>query len=239
LLTYFIEMSDPNSFKSIKNWAEDDKPREKMLLKGKSALSEAELVAILIGTGTRNESAVDLAKNLMNLSGNNLVELSKMSLKELQRVKGIGLAKAVTIAAALEIGRRRRSQEPLDRQKIVTSKDAFDFFYPILAELDHEQFWVMALNRSNKIIGQTCISVGGISGTVADTRLILRYALDHLASGIILCHNHPSGNLNPSHADKKLTENIKKAADLMEIKLYDHIIISESGYYSFADEAEL
>lgn len=232
-------MSDTSTFKSIKNWAEDDKPREKMLLKGKSALSEAELVAILIGTGTRNESAVDLAKNLMNLSGNNLVELSKMSLKELQRVKGIGLAKAVTIAAALEIGRRRRSQEPLDRQKIVTSKDAFDFFYPILAELDHEQFWVMALNRSNKIIGQTCISVGGISGTVADTRLILRYALDHLASGIILCHNHPSGNLNPSHADKKLTENIKKAADLMEIKLYDHIIISESGYFSFADEAEL
>lgn len=232
-------MSDTGTFKSIKNWAEDDKPREKMLLKGKSALSEAELVAILIGTGTRNESALDLAKNLMNLSGNNLVELSKMSLKELQRVKGIGLAKAVTIAAALEIGRRRRSQEPLDRQKIVTSKDAFDFFYPILAELDHEQFWVMALNRSNKIIGQTCISVGGISGTVADTRLILRYALDHLASGIILCHNHPSGNLNPSHADKKLTENIKKAADLMEIKLYDHIIISESGYFSFADEAEL
>jgi DNA repair protein RadC len=232
-------MSEISNHKAIKFWAEDDQPREKMLLKGKSALSEAELIAILIGTGTKNESAVDLAKKLMSMAGNNLIELSKMSVKDLQKVKGIGVAKAVTIAAALEIGRRRREQEPLEKKQITSSDDAYKCFAPMLAELDHEQFWVMALNRSNKIIGKTCISTGGISGTVADSRLILRYALDNLASAIILCHNHPSGNLRPSSADIKLTENMKKAAELMDIQLYDHIIITEAGYYSFADSGTL
>jgi DNA repair protein RadC len=234
-------MSDETEsiYKSIKYWAEDDKPREKMLIKGASALSDAELLAILISTGTKKESAVDLAKHLMSLAGNNLIELGKMSVKDLQKVKGIGVAKAVSISAALELSRRRRSQEPLERKKIGSSRDAYEIFAPLLSELDHEQFWVLCLNRSNKIISKTCLSIGGISGTVADTRLILRYALDNLASGIILCHNHPSGNLNASDADNRLTENVKQAARYMDIFLFDHIIVTEGGYYSYADAGKL
>ncbi|MFN4122899.1 MAG: RadC family protein [Flavobacteriales bacterium] len=232
-------MEQDTDFKSIKLWAEDDKPREKMMLKGAAALSDAELLAILIGTGTRNESAVDLAKRLMSMANHNLIELSKKTVKELQKVKGIGVAKAVSIAAALELGRRRRAQEPMERRRITSSRDTFEIVAPHLAELDHEQFWVILLNRANKVTGKSCLSVGGINGTVADTRLILRYALDNLATGIILCHNHPSGNLQPSDADINLTKNVKQAAGWMDINVLDHIIISESGYYSFADEGKL
>ncbi len=220
---------------SIKNWAVEDRPREKLLKNGIGSLSDAEILAILIGSGTKNLSALELSRTVLFSVDNNLQALGKLELGNLTRIKGIGQAKAITILAALELGRRRAYAPGLEKTKISTSKEAFRIFQPMLGDLPHEEFWILLLNRSNRVIDKICISKGGITGTVIDTRLILKQALDRLTSGIILCHNHPSGNLEPSDADKKITEKIKKAALYMDINLIDHIIIGENNYFSFAD----
>ncbi len=222
----------------IRSWAEEDRPREKLLLKGAAALSDAELIAILIGSGTPGESAVDLAKAILKSAGNNLNELGKITISGLKKFKGIGEAKAITIIAALELAKRRRVAPVKEKEKIGGSADAFEYFHH-LADLPNEEFWVMYLNRANKIVTAQRISQGGITGTVADTRLILKNALDQFACGIILCHNHPSGNLTPSQEDKTLTQRIKQAAQVFDIGVLDHLIISDTGYYSFADEGVL
>ena len=219
---------------SIKTWASDDRPREKMLLKGASSLSNSELLAILINNGSKTRSALDLAKEILLLGANNLNELGKLSIHDFQKVKGIGNAKAITIAAALELGRRRHSEEILQRIKINNSKEIAVYLKTILKDFNYEVFVALFLNRSHKII-----SKGGISGTVADPRIILKKALDAGASSLIICHNHPSGNLQPSQQDDLLTQKIKSAALYFDIKLLDHIIVSEEGYYSFADEGKL
>ncbi|MBW7845052.1 MAG: DNA repair protein RadC [Bacteroidia bacterium] len=222
---------------SIKGWAEDDRPREKMILKGINSLSDAELLAILISTGTRDESAVDLGKRVLQLTQNNLNSLGKLSLKELQKIKGIGKAKAITIAAALELGKRRNLEEAkLEFSVIRRSKDAFAYFAPILNDLVVEEFWVAYLNRSNRLIEVKRISEGGVSGTVADAKVIFKHAIDLLASTIILCHNHPSGNLQPSEADKQLTQKLVTAGKTLDVHVMDHLIIADGNYLSFADE---
>ncbi|MBK7734149.1 MAG: DNA repair protein RadC [Chitinophagaceae bacterium] len=224
---------------SIKTWASDDRPREKMLLKGASSLSNSELLAILINNGSKTRSALDLAKEILLLGANNLNELGKLSIHDFQKVKGIGNAKAITIAAALELGRRRHSEEILQRIKINNSKEIAVYLKTILKNFNYEVFVALFLNRSHKIISYEIISKGGISGTVADPRIILKKALDAGASSLIICHNHPSGNLQPSQQDDLLTQKIKSAALYFDIKLLDHIIVSEEGYYSFADEGKL
>ena len=224
---------------SIKTWASDDRPREKMLLKGASSLSNSELLAILINNGSKTRSALDLAKEILLLGANNLNELGKLSIHDFQKVKGIGNAKAITIAAALELGRRRHSEEILQRIKINNSKEIAVYLKTILKDFNYEVFVALFLNRSHKIISYEIISKGGISGTVADPRIILKKALDAGASSLIICHNHPSGNLQPSQQDDLLTQKIKSAALYFDIKLLDHIIVSEEGYYSFADEGKL
>jgi len=221
---------------SIKEWAEDDRPREKMIKKGINALSNAELLAILFGTGTRNESAVELARKLLESTGNNLNELAKLNIKDFQKIKGIGEAKAISVLTALELGKRRKIEEVVDRKKIQSSKDVYEIFGSLLGDLPFEEFWVLLLNRSNSIIDKIKISQGGISGTVTDVRIILKTALDKMASGIILCHNHPSGNLKPSETDNAITQKIKEAGKLMDINVLDHIIVSEKSFFSFADE---
>jgi DNA repair protein RadC len=221
---------------SIKHWAEDDKPREKLMLKGKAALSDAELVAILIGSGSRNESAVDLSKRILASADNNLNALGKLSLKQLMEFKGIGEAKAISITAALELGRRRRAEETLELKKITSSKAVFDIMQPIIGELPHEEFWVLYLNNSNKVLYKSQLSKGGITGTVVDVRLIFKTALEHNATSIILTHNHPSGKLQASDADVAITRKLKLAGEQLDIKVLDHIIITETGYYSFQDE---
>ena len=221
---------------SIKNWAEDDKPREKLMLKGKTALSDAELVAILIGSGSRNESAVGLSKRILANVDNNLNALGKLSLKQLMEFKGIGEAKAVTIAAALELGRRRRTEETLELHRITSSKAVFEIMQPIIGELPHEEFWVLYLNNSNKVIYKSQLSKGGITGTVVDVRLIFKTALEQNAVSLILTHNHPSGKLQASDADKDITKKLKIAGEQLDIKVLDHIIITELGYLSFQDE---
>ena len=224
---------------SIKNWAIDDRPREKLLSKGTAALSNSELLAILIYTGGKNKTAVELAKEILNLSQNNLNELGKLSLKELQQIKGIGIAKAITIAAALELGRRRDGSAIIDKPVIRSSKDIAKYLQATLKDHSYEVFAVIFLNQANKINHFEIISRGGLTGTVADPRIILKKALDEKATAIVLCHNHPSGNLQPSRADEELTKKIKEAAMYFDIKLIDHIIVSEEGYYSFADEGML
>jgi DNA repair protein RadC len=221
---------------TIKSWAEDDRPREKLLLKGKSALSDAELIAILIGSGNWNETAVDLAKRILKSSNDNIAELSRLTIQDLMKFKGIGEAKAVSIAAALELGRRRREQEAMRKQQITSSKDVFDIFHPMLADTTYEEFWILLLNKANKIIGKFSISEGGLSGTVADPVKIFRKAIEYNAVGMILCHNHPSGNLKPSDADIKLTNKMKEGGKFLDISVLDHIIIGEEKYLSFADE---
>lgn len=220
---------------SIKNWAIDDRPREKLLSKGIASLSDAELIAILIGSGNRNESAVELSRRILNSEDNNLNELSKKSIADLMKFKGIGEAKAISIVAALELGKRRKSAEIIEKKQISSSNDVFDFFNTFLGDLSYEEFWIVILNNSNKIIDKHKISQGGISETTVDVRLIMKLALDKLASGIILCHNHPSGNLKPSSADIELTMKIFEAGKTLNIKILDHIIISNSKFYSFAD----
>jgi DNA repair protein RadC len=221
---------------SIKNLAEDDKPREKLMLKGKAILSDAELIAILIGSGSRNESAVSLSKRILSSVNNNLNALGKLSLKQLMEFKGIGEAKAVSIAAALELGRRRRVEETVDLQKITSSKAVYEIMQPIIGELLHEEFWVLYLNNSNKVIYKSQLSKGGITGTVVDVRLIFKLALEHNATAIILSHNHPSGKLLASDADRDITKKLKFAGEQLDVKVLDHIIITENGYLSFQDE---
>ncbi|MFT3845127.1 MAG: DNA repair protein RadC [Lacibacter sp.] len=224
--------------KTIKNWALDDRPREKLLLKGTEALSNSELIAILIGSGTKTKSAVDVAKDVLNLAKDNLNDLGKMSLKDLMKIDGIGEARAITIAAALELGRRRQATE-VQKSIIKTSSDIAHFLQIQLKDKAHEVFAVAFLNRANKINHLEIISEGGITGTVADPRIILKKALEHNAVNIVLCHNHPSGSLKPSRADELLTRKIKEAALLLDITVIDHIIVSDDGYYSFADEGIL
>jgi len=225
--------------KTIKNWAVEDRPREKLLSRGTESLSDAELIAILIGSGTRDVSAVELSRIILNSAGNNLHELGKLNIVELMKIKGIGKVKALLLMAALELGRRRNRSEGCIKLKINSSKDVVSFFQPMLGDLPHEEFWILILNRSNQVIDKVRISQGGISGTVIDTRIILRSAIDKLASGLVLCHNHPSGNIQPSDADKKITEKIKTAANYMEINLLDHVIIADKNFFSFADEGIL
>ncbi len=232
-------MEQYTATKSIKQWAEDDRPREKLLHKGKAALSNAELLAILIRTGTRRKTAIDLAKELLDKSQNNLIELSKLSVYDLMQLDGIGEAKALTLLAALEIGNRRRASQALDKAKISSSKEVFDIFHAELAGVPYEQFWLLLLNRGNKVIRKINISEGGISGTIADPKKIFKIALDHNASSIILCHNHPSGTLKPSDSDNKLTRKLAEAGNMLDISVLDHVIIAEEKYYSFADEGKL
>ncbi len=206
------------------------------MLKGKAVLSDAELVAILIGSGSRNESAVSLSKRILSSVNNNLNALGKLSLKQLMEFKGIGEAKAVSIAAALELGRRRRVEETVDLQKITSSKAVYEIMQPIIGELLHEEFWVLYLNNSNKVIYKSQLSKGGITGTVVDVRLIFKLALEHNATAIILSHNHPSGKLLASDADRDITKKLKFAGEQLDVKVLDHIIITENGYLSFQDE---
>jgi len=220
---------------SIKNWSDKDKPREKLLEKGRQILSDAELLAILIGSGNRNESAIDLCKRILNQSENNLNELAKFSVQDLMKFKGIGEAKAISIIAALEIGRRRKSTEVLEKTSVNSSKDLYHYIRPELEDLPHEEFWVILLNHQHKIIGKQLIGRGGVSQTTADIKLIFKIALEKLASAIILCHNHPSGNMKPSKSDIVLTEKVKSASEVLTINLLDHIIVGDSTYYSFAD----
>jgi len=224
---------------SIKNWAKDDRPREKLLTKGAENLSDSELLAILIHNGSREKTAVDLAKEILKLGKDNLVELGKLSLTDLMKIKGIGEAKAITIAAALELGRRRQSAAPLGKPVMQTSGDIADYLKTKLKDYRHEVFAVLYLNRANKINHFEIISEGGITGTVADPRVILRSALEKDAVNIILCHNHPSGSLKPSRADEQLTVKIKEAAKFLDIAVLDHVIVSEDGHFSFADEGIL
>ena len=232
-------MSDYNNSFTIKQWNEDDRPREKLLIKGRVALSDAELIAILIGSGNREESAVELSKRILASIDNRLNKLGKLTVNDLVKFKGIGEAKAISIITALELGRRRRLEEALEKPKISSSKSVFDVMQPIIGELQHEEFWIIFLNNANKIQLKTQMSKGGITGTLVDTRLIFKQALELAATGLILCHNHPSGTLKPSSSDKQLTNKIKKGGDVLDIKVLDHLIITEKEYYSFADEGIL
>jgi DNA repair protein RadC len=229
-------MSEPHEKLTIKSWAEDDRPREKLMLKGKSALSDAELLAILIGSGNSKETAVDLCKRILQQAGNNLNSLAKYSIDDLIKFKGIGEAKAISIVAALELGRRLESSSEEEREKIQGSKDAYRILKGNLADLPHEEFWALYLNRANKVIEKRFISRGGVSGTVADFKIILKRGLELLASSIVLAHNHPSGNLTPSDEDRKLTKKFNEAVKLLDMSLLDHIIITDSGYFSFRDD---
>ena len=220
---------------SIKNWSSDDRPREKLMQKGKFILSDAELVAILIGSGNREESAVELSKKILASVKNNLNELGKLSVKQLMRFKGIGEAKAVTIVATLEIGRRRRGEKAQKITKITSSKSVFELLQPLIGELPHEEFWIVYVNNSNKVIHFSQLSKGGITGTLVDVRLVLRQALEYGAVGLILAHNHPSGTLKPSLSDKQITNKLKLASDALDIKVLDHLIIANNDYFSFAD----
>ncbi|HLT52186.1 MAG TPA: DNA repair protein RadC, partial [Arenibacter sp.] len=225
----------PTSF-SIKNWSDDDKPREKLVYKGYSVLSDAELIAILIRSGSPNESAVGLSKRILAAVDNNLNELGKLSLEQLKQFNGIGEAKAVSIMAALEIGRRRRGEEALKITRITSSKSVYELLQPKMGELPHEEFWIVYLNNSNKILFAGQQSKGGITGTLVDVRLVLKRALELGAVGLILAHNHPSGTLKPSEADKQITKKLKSASEALDIKILDHLIITHKEYFSFADE---
>ena len=229
-------MHPKNTSFSIKKWADDDRPREKLARKGKSALSDAELLAIIIGSGNKDESAVELSKRILSDVDNSLANLGKLSLEQLMRFKGIGEAKAITIAAALEIGRRRSGEAHGKVRKISSSHDVFGILQPLLGDLQHEEFWVVYLNNSNKILHKEQLSKGGITGTLVDIRLVLKRALEIGAIGLVLAHNHPSGTLRPSKMDKELTNKLKRAAEALDIVVLDHLIITEKAYFSFADE---
>lgn len=220
----------------INQWAEDDRPREKFILKGKSALSDSELLAILIGSGSRNESAVQLCQRILASSNNNLTQLGKLTIKQLTDFKGIGEAKAISIAAALELGRRRRLEEGFELDKVTSSKSVFEIMHPIIGDLMHEEFWVLYLNNSNKVVHKAQISKGGMAATIVDVRIVFKIALENNAMSIILVHNHPSGKLMASEPDIQITKKIKLAGQHLEVKVLDHIIITDKGYYSFNDE---
>jgi len=224
---------------TIKSWALDDRPREKLLAKGKAVLSNAELIAILIGSGNRNESAVALSKRILSAVNGNIYELAKLSVEKLTEFNGIGEAKAITIITALELGKRRQLEVALEKPKIVSSKNVANLMQPIIGDLDHEEFWVLFLSNSNKVLAKSQVSKGGLTATVVDIRLLFKRALELVSVAIIVCHNHPSGKLQPSVADKNLTEKMKQAGNTLDIKLLDHLIITEKAYFSFADEGLL
>lgn len=224
---------------TIKSWALDDRPREKLLAKGKTTLSDAELIAILIGSGNRQESAVALSKRILQTVDGNINELAKLSVEKLSTFKGIGEAKAISIITALELGKRRQLETALEKPKITSSKAVFDLMQPIIGDLEHEEFWVLFLNNSNKVLAKSQMSKGGLTATIVDVRLLFKRALELAAVGMIVCHNHPSGKLEPSQADKQLTEKIRLAGSTLDIKLLDHLIITEKWYFSFADEGVL
>lgn len=232
-------MKSPSKRLGIKNWAAEDRPREKLLLKGKSALSDAELVALLIGSGTGTLSAVDVAKQVLQSVENNLHELAKLTVKDLMKSKGIGEARAITIVAAMELGRRRKEADAGEKPKVSGSKEAYEMVKGDLMDLAHEEFWVLLFNRANRLVKKKRISEGGVSGTVADPKIIYKLALEELASGIIVVHNHPSGNLTASQSDINLTKKLKEAGKLLEVQLLDHLIVAGPKYFSFADEGIL
>lgn len=229
----------PTTNLRITQWAEEDRPREKLMLKGVSALSDAELIAILIGSGNTEMTAVDLSKHILNTTGNNLHQLAKLNLHDLMKFKGIGEAKAISIISALELGRRRKEAEPFKRAKITCSADAYELMKPDLLDQGNEEFWIILMDRANNVIKKQNISKGGVSGTVADPKLIFNQALQQQASGMVLVHNHPSGNTKPSEADIKLTKKIKEGGTLLEINVLDHIIFTDHSYYSFADNGTM
>lgn len=224
---------------NIKSWAEEDRPREKFANKGKSSLSDAELIAILLGSGNREETAVELGKRILGSVNHNLNALGKLDLHELKKFKGVGEAKAISIAAALELGRRRKSGELGKRRKISSSQDAYLEIVEVLSDLPHEEFWVILLNRANQVLAKKNISKGGVSGTVADAKLIFKPAIELLASSLILCHNHPSGNLSASQADISLTKKLLQAGKTLDLTILDHIVVGNNAYLSFADEGLL
>jgi DNA repair protein RadC len=220
----------------ILSWAEEDRPREKLILKGKAALSDAELIGILIGSGTVSMSAVDLAKHILNSVNNDLNDLAKLSIKDLEKFKGIGEAKAISIVSALELGRRRKESDVAKKTKITSSRDVYELMKPHLMDLAHEEFWIVLLNRANGVMRKIQISAGGVSGTVADPKIIFKHALENVACALILVHNHPSGNLTPSQADRDLTKKLKEAGQWLETPVLDHLIFADRSYFSFADE---
>lgn len=225
---------------NIKDWAEEDRPREKMLLKGVSSLSDAELLGILIASGNKNETAVELAQRILHSVSNNLNTLGKLEIKELiKNFNGIGEAKAITIVAAMELGRRRKLSDVITQPQITSSNDVYQIFHPILADLKHEETWILLLNRANKVTKKIQVSKGGVVGTVVDIRMIMKEAIDSLASAMILCHNHPSGNSNPSGDDDDITKRLKDAGRIMDIRLLDHIIICDHSYYSYLDKGRI
>ena len=223
----------------IKEWAAEDRPREKLLARGIGSLSDAELIAILIHSGSKDETAVELSQRILKSVQNNLNELGKLSVNDLQKFKGMGEAKAIAVVAALELGKRRTASAVIEKKQISSSRDVFELFQSMLSDLPHEEFWVLFLNRSNKIIERKKISQGGIAGTVTDVRIILKHALELQASSVIVSHNHPSGNLMPSQADKDITTKLRDACNLMDIKLLDHLIVTDTSFFSFADEGLL
>lgn len=234
--TYKEPIENP---RKILSWHEDDRPREKLLLKGRAALTDAELIALLIGSGTFDMSAVDVGKIIMGLGGNNINELAKLDVKDLQKIKGIGKAKAITIVAALELGRRRKDTLPFRKRKITGSLAVYEEMRQYLLDKPNEEFWILLLNRANTVMRALQVSTGGIAGTAVDIKLIFKLAIDHLASSLILIHNHPSGQLVPSHADVLLTVQIKEAGRLLDMPVLDHMIFTDNGYYSFTDSGEM
>ncbi len=229
-------MKYENRSMTIKSWAKDDRPREKLLLKGKTVLSDAELLAILISSGSQNVSAVALSKRILASIDNNLNKLGKLSVLDLKKFKGIGEAKAISIIVALELGRRRRLEETIELLKITSSKDVFDIMQPLIGELQHEEFWIVYLNNYNRVLNKEQLSKGGLTGTLVDVRLVFKKAIELNAVAVVLCHNHPSGKLLPSSADNSITNKLKQAGETLDIKVLDHVIITEIAYFSFADE---
>jgi DNA repair protein RadC len=229
-------MTDYHKNIPIRLWAEDDRPREKLLLKGKRALSNAELIAILLGSGGREYTALDLSKRVLDDSGGKLKELSRLSVNDLTKKKGIGPVKAITLIAALELANRSETEEGRIKKKISCSRDVYNIFKPLLHDSSYEEFWILLLNRGNKIINSICISQGGLSGTVADPKKIFKMALEQYTASIVLCHNHPSGNIKPSESDIRLTQKLKKAGSFLDLPVIDHIIVGEDSYFSFADD---
>lgn len=231
-------MTEISSF-PMRNWSEDDKPREKLIQKGKSSLTDAELLAIIIGSGSRNLSALELSKRILLSVGNSLNALSKLSVKQLTAFKGIGQVKAISIVAALELSRRKRAEEVQELTKITSSQSIFEIMQPLIGELPHEEFWAIYLNNSNKLLSKVQLSKGGITGTLVDVRLVFKAALEMGATSVVLCHNHPSGSLTASDADKQITKKLRVAGDNLDIKVLDHLIVTDTGYFSFSDEGIL
>jgi DNA repair protein RadC len=221
---------------TIKDWSPEDRPREKLVLKGRSSVSDSELIAILLGTGTSTLNAVDLAKRILQRCNNDLHTLAMLSVQEMMKIKGVGEAKAITIVAAMELGLRRKNLETPEKPKVASSRDVYEFLKSDLLDIPHEEFWVILLNRANRVIKKIQISQGGVSGTVVDPRIIFKLAVEALASGIIVAHNHPSGNLTASQADILLTQKLKEGGKLLEIQVLDHVIIAGQKYFSFADD---